>query len=155
MSAAPDPPPAPALGDSAIRHLLSALHQALDLTGVGQVRDELACLRLLELRTRIAIASIARLIADPHSSPTCRRHPRAVANSRNLHRAIAGSVAAVSAVPVPLPVAVSVLRAVARSRQQDGAADEHLTSRLYGNHRPGLLVAAGLPGHADAEAELA
>jgi hypothetical protein len=67
MSAAPDPSPAPALGNSAIRHLLSALHQALDLSGVGQARDELACLRLLDLRARIAVASIARLIADPHS----------------------------------------------------------------------------------------
>jgi len=67
MSAAPDPAPAPALGDSAIRHLLSALQQALDLSGVGPVRDELACLRLLELRARIAVASIARLNADPHS----------------------------------------------------------------------------------------
>lgn len=67
MSAAPDPSPAPALGDAAIRHLLSALHQALDLSGVGPGTDELACLRLLELRARIALASIARLIADPHS----------------------------------------------------------------------------------------
>jgi hypothetical protein len=67
MSAAPDPSPAPALGDTAIRHLLSALHQALDLSGAGQVRDELACLRLLELRARIALASIARLIADANS----------------------------------------------------------------------------------------
>ena len=67
MSAAPDPSPATDLGDSAIRHLLSALQQALDVSGVGPVRGELACLRLLELRTRIAVASIARLIADPHS----------------------------------------------------------------------------------------
>jgi len=67
MSAAADPSPVPALGDTAIRHLLSALHQALDLSGAGQMRDELACLRLLDLRARIAVASIARLIADPHS----------------------------------------------------------------------------------------
>jgi hypothetical protein len=67
MSAVPDPSPAPALGDTAIRHLLSALHQALDLSGAGQMRDELACLRLLDLRARIAVDSIARLIADPHS----------------------------------------------------------------------------------------
>ena len=67
MSAARDPSSVPALGDTAIRHLLSALHQALDLSGTGQVRDELPCLRLLELRARIALASIARLIADPNS----------------------------------------------------------------------------------------
>jgi hypothetical protein len=67
MAVAPDPLPAPSFGDSAIRHLLEALHQALDLSGTGQVRDELASLRLLEARTRIAVASIARLIGDPHS----------------------------------------------------------------------------------------
>ena len=67
MSAAPDPSPAPSLDDSAIRHLLSALLQALDLSSVGHVQDELACLRLLELRAGIALASIARLIADPYS----------------------------------------------------------------------------------------
>ena len=67
MSSVPDPSPAPVPGDSAIRHLLSALHQALDLSHVGQGTDELACLRLLDLRARIAVASIARLIADPHS----------------------------------------------------------------------------------------
>jgi hypothetical protein len=67
MAVAPDPSPAPSFGDSAIRHLLTALHQALDLAAIGQVRDELACLRLLEARTRIAVASIARLIGDPHA----------------------------------------------------------------------------------------
>lgn len=67
MAVAPDPSPAPSFGDSAIKHLLAALHQALDLAAIGQVRDELAGLRLLEARTRIAVASIARLIGDPHS----------------------------------------------------------------------------------------
>lgn len=67
MAVAPDPLPAPSFGDSAIRHLLVALHQALDLSGIGQVRDELASLRLLEARTRIALASITRLIGDPDS----------------------------------------------------------------------------------------
>jgi hypothetical protein len=67
MAVAPDPSTAPPLGDSAIRHLLSALHQALDLSGAGHVKDELACLRMLEARTRIAVESIARLIGDPHS----------------------------------------------------------------------------------------
>jgi hypothetical protein len=67
MAVAPDPLPEPSFGDSAIRHLLTALHQALDLSGTGQVRDELASLRLLEARTRIAEASIARLIGDPDS----------------------------------------------------------------------------------------
>jgi len=67
MAVAPDPSPTPSFGDSAIRHLLSALHQALDLSGAGQVRDELAGLRVLEARARIALASIARLIGDPDS----------------------------------------------------------------------------------------
>jgi hypothetical protein len=67
MQAAPDPSPAPSFGDSATRHLLSALHQALDLSGGRPVRDELACLRLLEVRVRIALASIARLVEDPQS----------------------------------------------------------------------------------------
>jgi hypothetical protein len=67
MAVAPDPSPPSSFGDSAIRHLLTALHQALDLAAIGQVRDELAGLRLLEARTRIAVASIARLIGDPHS----------------------------------------------------------------------------------------
>lgn len=67
MAVAPDPSPVPPFGDDAIRHLLTALHQALDLSAVGPVRGELASLRLLEARTRIAIASIARLISDPDS----------------------------------------------------------------------------------------
>ena len=67
MAVAPEPSPAPSFGDSAIRHLLTALHQALDLSAVGHVRDELACLRLLEMRARIALASITRLIGDPDS----------------------------------------------------------------------------------------
>jgi hypothetical protein len=67
MQAAPDPSPAPSFGDSATRHLLSALHQALDLSGAAQVRDEMTCLRLLEARVAIALASIARLIDDPQS----------------------------------------------------------------------------------------
>jgi hypothetical protein len=67
MAVAPDPSPAPSFGDPAIRHLLAALHEALDLSGVAQVRDELASLRVLEARTRIAVASIGRLIGDPHS----------------------------------------------------------------------------------------
>jgi hypothetical protein len=67
MAVAPDQSPAPSFGDDSIRHLLAALHQALDLSAVSQVRDELAGLRLLEARTRIAVASIARLIGDPQS----------------------------------------------------------------------------------------
>ena len=67
MTVAPDTPLPPSSGESAIRHLLSALHQALDMPAVGQVRDELARLRLLELRARIALASIGRLVGDPHS----------------------------------------------------------------------------------------
>jgi hypothetical protein len=67
MAVAPDSSPDPSYGDSAIRHLLAALHQALDLSAAGPVRDELARLRLLEARARVAIASIARLIGDPHS----------------------------------------------------------------------------------------
>lgn len=57
---------APYSDSAAIRHLLSALHQALDLSAIGQVRDEMACLRSLEQRARIALASIGRLISDPH-----------------------------------------------------------------------------------------
>jgi hypothetical protein len=67
MAVAPDPSPVPSFGDSAIRHLLSALHQALDMSAVGKARDELASLRLLEVRARIAHASITRLIGDPRS----------------------------------------------------------------------------------------
>lgn len=67
MAVAPEPSPAPSFGDSAIRHLLTALHQALDLSAAGHIRDELAGLRLLEVRARIALASITRLIGDPDS----------------------------------------------------------------------------------------
>jgi hypothetical protein len=65
MAATSPAPPSPS--DSAIRHLLSALHQALDLPAPGQARDEVAHLRLLQQRARIALASIARLVGDPHS----------------------------------------------------------------------------------------
>lgn len=65
MPVASDMSAAPYADDSAIRHLLSALHQALDLSALGQVRDELAYLRSLEQRARIAVASIGRLIGDP------------------------------------------------------------------------------------------
>jgi hypothetical protein len=58
-------PPSP--GDSGIRHLLSALHQAFDLPAQGGAGDELAYLGLLHQRTRIAVASIGRLVGDPHS----------------------------------------------------------------------------------------
>lgn len=67
MPVAANTSPPPYSGDSAIRHLLSALHQALDLSAAGKGRDELAYLRSLELRARIAVASVGRLIGDPHS----------------------------------------------------------------------------------------
>jgi hypothetical protein len=47
-----------------VRHLLSAVHQALDLPAPRHISGELAYLRLLEQRARIARASIGRLISD-------------------------------------------------------------------------------------------
>src|SRR5215469_18413428 len=106
----------------------------------------------MPIRTVTHWTTCPRAITSCTSSPTCRRHPPASANCRHVHRGNAGSVAAVSAVPVPVAVAISVLVTLARSCQQYGLAHGHLASRLHGNYRPGLLFAAGLPGHADAEA---
>ena len=53
--------------DSAIRRLLSAVHQALDLPAPARAWDRLAYLTLLERRARLARATIARVINDPGS----------------------------------------------------------------------------------------
>ena len=63
-----DAMPAPAPPDgAAIRHFLSAVHQALDLPAPERARDHLAYLELLEPRARLACASIGRLIGESPS----------------------------------------------------------------------------------------
>lgn len=54
-------------GGGAIVHLLSAVHQALDLPAPRRASDELPYLRLLDQRARLARASIGRLISNPRS----------------------------------------------------------------------------------------
>ena len=66
MRDAPEPTPAPP-DDTAVRRFLSAVHQALDLPAPARLWDRLAYLTLLERRTRLACASIGRLIGDPGS----------------------------------------------------------------------------------------
>src|SRR5271168_3514119 len=53
--------------DGGFRRFLSALLQALDLPAPDRSRDRLAYLTLLERRTRLACASIDRLITDPRA----------------------------------------------------------------------------------------
>jgi hypothetical protein len=65
-AATPAPAPAPPDG-TAIRHYLSAVHQALDFPLPERARDQLAYLTQLEHRARLACASISRLIGDPRS----------------------------------------------------------------------------------------
>lgn len=52
---------------SAIRHFLSAVHQALDLPAPSRPHDRLPYLSLLEQRAGVARASIGRLVASQHS----------------------------------------------------------------------------------------
>jgi hypothetical protein len=56
-----------AASGSAIRHFLSAVHQALDLPAPRRPHDRLPYLNLLEQRAGLARASIGRLVASPHS----------------------------------------------------------------------------------------
>ncbi len=95
MRDVPEPTPAPP-DDNAVRRLLSAVHQALDLPPPARLWDRLAYLTLVERRARLACASIGRLIGDPGSDAVdyasegdhllhqladlpargCRRHPK-------------------------------------------------------------------------------
>ena len=52
---------------SAIRHFLSAVHEALDLPAPQRPHDRQSYLNLLEQRAGLARASIGRLIASQHS----------------------------------------------------------------------------------------
>lgn len=52
---------------SAIRHLLSAVYQALDIPAPSRAHDRIQYLNLLEQRAGVARASIGRLVASPHS----------------------------------------------------------------------------------------
>jgi len=54
-------------GGAAIVHLLSAVHQALDLPAPRRASDQSPYLRLLDQRVRLARASIGRLISNPRS----------------------------------------------------------------------------------------
>ena len=54
-------------GGGAIVHLLSAVHQALDLPAPRRASDQLPYLRLLDQRARLVRASIGRLISNPRS----------------------------------------------------------------------------------------
>ncbi len=60
-------PGQPGEGWTAFRHLLAAVQQALSLPAPARVGDRQAYLTLLDLRAGIALASIGRLLADPHS----------------------------------------------------------------------------------------
>lgn len=51
----------------AIRHFLSAVHQALDLPAPRHAQDRLRYLTLLEQRARLVAVSIGRLIASQQS----------------------------------------------------------------------------------------
>jgi hypothetical protein len=53
---------------AAIRHFLSALHEALQIPVPAGPFYQRRYLRLLELRTVVARASIGRLLADPGSN---------------------------------------------------------------------------------------
>lgn len=52
---------------SAIRHLLSAVYQALDLPPPHRAADRVPYLTLLERRAALALGSIGRLMADSQS----------------------------------------------------------------------------------------
>jgi hypothetical protein len=52
---------------TAIRRLLSAVQEALDLPAPVRARDQLVYLRLVEKRALLVGASFGRLTADPHS----------------------------------------------------------------------------------------
>lgn len=56
-----------AASGSAMRHFLSAVHQALAVPPPSRPHDRLPYLSLLEQRACIASASIGRLIASQHS----------------------------------------------------------------------------------------
>ncbi|HYK71134.1 MAG TPA: hypothetical protein VEV45_24545 [Streptosporangiaceae bacterium] len=56
-----------AASGSAIRHFLSAVHEALDLPAPLRAHDRLPYLSLLEQRAGVAKASIGRLAASAHS----------------------------------------------------------------------------------------
>jgi hypothetical protein len=57
----------PAAAHCAITHFLSAVHQALDLPAPRRRKDQVRYLKLLDQRTRLARASIGRLIGNPHT----------------------------------------------------------------------------------------
>ena len=54
-------------GGSAIRHFLSAVHQALDLPAPRRPQDRQPYLNLLEQRASLARASIGRLVASQYN----------------------------------------------------------------------------------------
>jgi hypothetical protein len=56
-----------AVSGGAIRHLLRAVHQALDLPAPSRPHDRLSYLTLLEQRAGLARASIGRLVESQHS----------------------------------------------------------------------------------------
>jgi hypothetical protein len=56
-----------AVSGSAIRHLLGAVHQALDLPAPRRPHDRLPYLTLLEQRAGLARASIGRLMESQYS----------------------------------------------------------------------------------------
>ena len=55
-----------AVSGSAIRHLLCAVHQALDLPAPHRTHDRLPYLTLLEQRAGLARASIGRLVGSQY-----------------------------------------------------------------------------------------
>jgi hypothetical protein len=61
-------PPAPAPPDgAAVRHFLSAVHEALQIPVAAWPVHQRRYLKLLERRAVVARASIGRLLADPRS----------------------------------------------------------------------------------------
>jgi hypothetical protein len=52
---------------SAFRHLLAAVHEALNLPAPDRTSDRASYLDILEQRAFVARASLARIVADPRS----------------------------------------------------------------------------------------
>ncbi len=56
-----------AAGCTAFRHLLAAVHQALNLPAPQRASDRLPYLEVLDQRASVARASLGRILADPGS----------------------------------------------------------------------------------------
>ncbi|MGH3304988.1 MAG: hypothetical protein ACRDOK_25630 [Streptosporangiaceae bacterium] len=68
MSDAAAAPPPPSPDSIAVRHFLSAVHEAIQIPAPTWPTHRRSYLKLLERRAVVARASIGRLLADPGSS---------------------------------------------------------------------------------------